>query len=263
MQDLDFHEPREKTVPVHGSTDYARSKLAVVSLVFGILGLTVLPILGSLIAIVTGFASLGEIRASGGRLGGRAMAKAGLWLGFVWVLIGLVAVAVAALFVGVRYESHVNVPMMSPSTPARPHSSGIKMANELGSYDLNELKRLGVESEDEGGELICYYTNEETDDGEPESAALTSKQLVYMKGQRKTSFELKEIESLMDSTAYSQKYAPNSLDLTKYTIEVKRRSGARMRITIHPYKDGGLFYSALEEAWQAAGGTPAERKSAK
>jgi len=32
-----------------------------------------------------------------------------------------------------------------------------------------------------------------------------------------------------------------------------------MRITIRPYEDGPAFYNALEEAWKAAGGKPAEK----
>lgn len=260
MQDLDFHPPAEKSPPSHDTVPCGRSKLAVVSLVFGILGLTVLPLLGSLIAIVTGLTALGEIRASGGRLGGRAMAKAGLWLGLVWVLLAIAVTAIFALFFGLRAEPHMTILPTTPSAPApNRHASGVKMANELATFDLAQLQRLGVGDEDESGELICYYANDNPEDGEPESAALTSKQIVFMKGQRKTAFELKEIDELMDSAAYRQKYTPNYMDTSRYIIGVKRRSGARMRIVIRPYDDGPPFFHALEEAWKAAGGKPADK----
>jgi len=214
VHDLDFHEPAEKSFPEHQVAESGRSKLAVVSLVFGILGLTVLPFLGSLIAIVTGLVSLGEIRASGGRIGGRPLAKAGLWLGFVWFFLAAVTAAILMFFLVLRTEARVNVEI--PATPApAPHSPGVKMANELGTQSMADLKRLGVEDEETSGELICYYTNEMTDDGEPESAALTTKQVVFMKGPRKTAFELKDVDALMDSTAYRQKYTPNSFDMSK------------------------------------------------
>jgi hypothetical protein len=150
---------------------------------------------------------------------------------------------------------------LAPTPAAGRHSNGVKMANELGSLDLAQLHRLGVDDEGESGDLICYYTNDTPEDGEPESAALTSKQIVFMKGERKTAFDLKDVDALMDSTAYRQKYTPNYIDTTRFTIEVKRRTGARMRIVIRPYEDGPPFYHALEDAWKAAGGKPAEDRA--
>jgi len=68
--------------------------LAIVSLVAGLCGFTVVPLLGSIAAIVTGHMALREIRETGED--GATFAKAGLWLGYV--LIGLAAlVAVGAV----------------------------------------------------------------------------------------------------------------------------------------------------------------------
>ena len=64
------------------------STLAVVSLVFGILGWTLLPFLGSLVAVVCGHMARGEIRRAQGNLegGGRGRGgRGGGWIGLgVW-----------------------------------------------------------------------------------------------------------------------------------------------------------------------------------
>ena len=72
-----------------GGTPYAvpNSNLALVSLITGILGLTFFPIIGSVIAIITGMMGRKEIRESAGALGGDGMATAGVIMG--WIGIGL------------------------------------------------------------------------------------------------------------------------------------------------------------------------------
>lgn len=67
------------------------SGLAITSLVCGILGWTLLPLVGSLVAILTGHMARGEIRRSGGQLDGDGLAVAGLVLG--WISIGLMVLA--------------------------------------------------------------------------------------------------------------------------------------------------------------------------
>ena len=65
------------------------SSLAIISLVAGILGLTFFPLLGSIVAIITGMMARKEIRESAGALGGDGMATAGFVMG--WIGIGLAA----------------------------------------------------------------------------------------------------------------------------------------------------------------------------
>ena len=76
------------------------STLAVVSLVFGILGWTLLPFIGSLVAVVCGHMGRGEIRRSQGTLEGDGMAVAGLVLGYIVIGLSLLAVLAAILFFG-------------------------------------------------------------------------------------------------------------------------------------------------------------------
>jgi len=71
------------------------SGLAIASLVSGILGWTILPWLGSIVAIVTGHLARGEVRRAPERLEGSGLALAGLILGYsmlVLTVLGLVLV---------------------------------------------------------------------------------------------------------------------------------------------------------------------------
>lgn len=89
--DPEFEEAPDKGAP----HDLPTERLAVVSLVAGISGFF-LPVVGPVTAVVSGHVARGEIRKSNGRLGGDALAKTGLILGYIW--IGLTVLAVLAMF---------------------------------------------------------------------------------------------------------------------------------------------------------------------
>ncbi len=76
------------------------SALAVVSLVSGILGWLPLPVIGSIVAIVTGHLARGEIRREPGRLEGDGMALAGLILGYGALVLGIFAIFAVLVFFG-------------------------------------------------------------------------------------------------------------------------------------------------------------------
>lgn len=80
----------------------AQSSKALASLIFGILGWTALPIVGSIVAIILGHQARDEIRRAGGRLGGGDLATAGLILGYAMLLpfLLVLVVVVAALALG-------------------------------------------------------------------------------------------------------------------------------------------------------------------
>jgi len=75
------------------------SSLAIISLVTGILGWTVLPFLGSIVAIVTGHIARKEIRQDP-TLGGDSLALVGLVLGWVAVAGAVLAILAFLLFFG-------------------------------------------------------------------------------------------------------------------------------------------------------------------
>lgn len=82
--------PYQSTVPPN-------STLAIVSLVCGILGLSLVPGIASVIAIITGGMAMKEIRESGGSLGGEGMARIGIILG--WIAVALVVIGVCCAIV--------------------------------------------------------------------------------------------------------------------------------------------------------------------
>jgi hypothetical protein len=67
------------------------STLAMISLVAGILGFTMLPIVGSIVAILTGYSARKETRAVPALVGGDGLATAGIIMG--WIQVGLVVVS--------------------------------------------------------------------------------------------------------------------------------------------------------------------------
>ena len=72
------------------------NNLAIVSLVSGILGWTLLPWIGSIVAIVTGHMARAEIRRNPDTQEGDGLAIAGLVLG--WGAVALTVLAIAAIF---------------------------------------------------------------------------------------------------------------------------------------------------------------------
>ena len=80
----DYSNQAYQTPPVKPN-----SNMALVSLILGILGWTLLPTIGSIGAIITGHMAKSEIKNSMGALGGDGMATAGLVLGYANIAIAL------------------------------------------------------------------------------------------------------------------------------------------------------------------------------
>lgn len=74
--------------PVNG-TPAPTSTLSLTSLIMGILGWFFLPIVGAIIAVITGHLAKKEIRESKGLLGGDGIATAGLVLGYSNIALGV------------------------------------------------------------------------------------------------------------------------------------------------------------------------------
>ena len=75
----------------------ATSNLAVISLVAGVLGLTFFPLLGSIVAVITGPMAKKEIIESGGELSGDGMATAGMVLGWIAIALMVLGLCIGAL----------------------------------------------------------------------------------------------------------------------------------------------------------------------
>jgi len=71
--------------------------MAIGSLIAGILGLTLLPTLGSIIGLILGYVARGQIRGSGGTIGGDGMATAGIVLGWIGVALAVIGICLMVL----------------------------------------------------------------------------------------------------------------------------------------------------------------------
>ena len=73
---------------------------ATVSLIFGILSWCLLPIIGAIVAIITGHMARGEIKRSNGTLDGDSLATIGLVLGWAHLAVIVLAVLMFVMFFG-------------------------------------------------------------------------------------------------------------------------------------------------------------------
>ena len=76
------------------------STLAIVSLIAGILGWTLVPFFGSIAAVICGHMARKEIRLAPDRLEGDGLAIAGLVLGYLSIAMAVLAVLALFLFFG-------------------------------------------------------------------------------------------------------------------------------------------------------------------
>lgn len=89
------------TDPTHDAALAQRTNvLAVISLVAGLCGFSLVPLFGSIVAVITGHLALGQIRDTGES--GSTLARAGLWLGYVAIALLVLAVTAVLLLVIVR-----------------------------------------------------------------------------------------------------------------------------------------------------------------
>lgn len=75
--------------------------LAIVSLIFGVLGWTLLPVIGNLIAIICGHIARSQIYHSHGDQEGDGLALAGLILGYLGLLLGFIALFMIIFGIGI------------------------------------------------------------------------------------------------------------------------------------------------------------------
>ena len=76
------------------------SAFAIVSLISGVLGWTLMPLLGCIVAVITGHLGRAEIRRQPELYQGDGLAVIGLVLGYVGIGMAVLAVATFVLFFG-------------------------------------------------------------------------------------------------------------------------------------------------------------------
>jgi hypothetical protein len=82
---MSYYPPQQPQSPYQQSYNPApqNSTMAIISLISGIVSWFLLPLIGAIVAIITGHMAKNEIKASNGQIGGNGMATAGLILGYV------------------------------------------------------------------------------------------------------------------------------------------------------------------------------------
>ena len=76
------------------------STMAMVSLVAAILGFTILPVIGTIVALVTGYAARKETRAVPPQASGDGLATAGIVMGWIQVGLAVIGVCCAIAYFG-------------------------------------------------------------------------------------------------------------------------------------------------------------------
>jgi hypothetical protein len=89
------------------------STLAIVSMVSGIVCWFILPLLGAIVAVITGHMAKREIRDSGGLLTGDGMATAGLALGYLHLVLSVCGLCLAMIFVVLGVTPLVCIPFIN------------------------------------------------------------------------------------------------------------------------------------------------------
>ena len=93
-EDLPVPPPPPPSAPTPVEAPTPTSGLAIASLVLGIGGLTILPLLGSIVALILGYMARNEIRQRPDELTGDGLAIAGIVMG--WIAVGLAVVGLLA-----------------------------------------------------------------------------------------------------------------------------------------------------------------------
>lgn len=86
-----------------GTPSLPNSSMAIVSLVAAILGFTFFPVVGSIVAVITGPMAKREIAESAGSLGGEGLAKAGTILGWVGIGLSVIGICIAGVAIAIPF----------------------------------------------------------------------------------------------------------------------------------------------------------------
>jgi hypothetical protein len=90
--------PGFEETPKGTPSELPNSTTAIISLVAGILGLTFFPLMGSVVALITGSMATKEILQSGGTVGGESMARIGILLGWIGIGLAVLGICIAGVF---------------------------------------------------------------------------------------------------------------------------------------------------------------------
>lgn len=85
--------------PVSAPPPRETNPLALISMIAGIIGVTLLPFLASIVAIITGHLARGEIRRNPAHYSGDGMAITGLVLGYIAVVLTVLVIVIFLMLI--------------------------------------------------------------------------------------------------------------------------------------------------------------------
>jgi hypothetical protein len=85
------------------SSAVPNSSMAIITLVAGILGVTLFPLIGSIVAVIAGPMAKREIAESNGTLGGESLAQIGLVLGWIGLALSFCGCCIAIAAFGFSF----------------------------------------------------------------------------------------------------------------------------------------------------------------
>ena len=89
------------------------STLAIISLISGIVSWFMFPVVGGIVAVITGHMALRELRESQGGLTGEGMAKVGLVLGYLHLALVVLGFCVVAVFLALGVTPFLCIPFVN------------------------------------------------------------------------------------------------------------------------------------------------------
>lgn len=106
MSEQSYYQNQPESLP--------KSSKAIASLVLSILGISILPFIGSIAGLVLGYIARNEIEDSDGALSGDDLAKIGIIIGWVGIVIGILGCCFAAFitFIAIASEEYSMLPLV-------------------------------------------------------------------------------------------------------------------------------------------------------
>lgn len=98
------------TEPTYSEAPAQTSTLALVSLIAGIISWFMAPLVGGVIAVITGHMAMRELQESQGRLTGEGMAKVGLILGYLHLAVLVLGFCLVALLLALGVVPFLCIP---------------------------------------------------------------------------------------------------------------------------------------------------------
>jgi Domain of unknown function (DUF4190) len=235
--DLDFQPWMPKGLgSAFPNAGRSTSKLSIVSVVFGALGMSVLPLIGSIVAVISGHAALGQIRRSRERLVGKDFAILGLVLGYFSIVATLVVLVGMTIFLRNAIPAILNSAFSELELR-------VTAAETMSHEDFGLIADQGIYVEPD--EILTWYkANRPSSD--PKFAIITRESLICRKDGLTTELALRDVAELKFDESVAA-------DAATFRIDFKSRQGPPMHIEIEPRWNGPFFYALLQLAVESSG----------